>query len=119
VVEPEELLSISLKTAKPPPLGIMSSIFDYLMYLIMCLFMSSRVKKHIKSAVSEVSLTTTTPPPTHTHHYTLHVEPFDFNTVALSITDRNDRVRLINLGIKLYLEQKGVPPLHPISPTLD
>jgi hypothetical protein len=82
IIKEDELLTISLENIKLNPLEQTSSLFDYLIQLIFYF---------IKYDNEDVVVGN--------NNYVINREPFNLEQYYLSISNKQERVRLINLGI--------------------
>jgi hypothetical protein len=89
-IKEEELLTISLDNIQLKPLEQSASLFDYLMYFIFYF---------IKKDGEDVVIGKT--------NYVINREPFNLEQFYLVISDKEERARLINLGINCAITGGG------------
>lgn len=106
-INKEELLSIDMENHKITPLAILeASLFDYLVHFLLCLFLKNRDSDNQLN---------------YKHKFIIEREPFNIETIYLVLNDKNERARLVDLGIKTFLSHPvggGMPPSDP-PPNID
>jgi hypothetical protein len=90
----EELMTVVLQKPQITPLAISSaSLFDYLVHIFLCIFLKNRDSDKVTD---------------YTHNFIIERDPFNIETIFLVLDDKNERVRLVDLGIKTFLS-------HPVG----
>jgi hypothetical protein len=89
-IDKEQLLSINMENCKTPPLTISTaSLFDYLVHFLLALINKGTGMK---------------PKPSEYYHkYVIEREPYSLQTFYLALNDKNERIRLVDLGVKTFL----------------
>lgn len=89
----DELFAVLLKTYKTPPLGDSASLFDYLAYIITYFMVIGTINDDDNDNDTNNYIT---------NIFKIEREPFTFEQFTAALSEKSERVRLINLGINAF-----------------
>jgi hypothetical protein len=84
----DELFAVLLKTYNTPPLGDSASLFDYLAYVITYFMEIGSINDN--NDIDNANI------------FRIETEPFTFEQLTSVLSEKSERVRLINLGINAF-----------------
>jgi hypothetical protein len=85
-IDINEILFVSLDNQKLKPLTLSSSLFDFLIFFLLFLIKMNKKEINIK----------------HINNFKIKREPFNFDNFYLVICNKEERIKLINLGINTF-----------------